>query len=68
MTDTVEDWYTLNQLADRLGYSPRTLYGWRRNGSGPKSFRINGYRICYWVSDVEAWLNDSNRAESEVAA
>jgi len=41
-------------LAQRWGFSPRTLEKWRWQGEGPRFVKIGG-RIRYRIEDVEAW-------------
>ena len=48
---------TTEELAERLGgdISPRTLEGWRRDGTGPKFIRPGGQKVRYREIDIEAW-------------
>jgi hypothetical protein len=40
--------------ADELGFSPRTLEGWRRRGEGPPYLKF-GRRVKYRLEDIEAF-------------
>lgn len=50
---------TTEELAERLGISPRTVEGWRRTGYGPKFFPLGkgGPRapVRYRETDIEDW-------------
>ena len=46
---------SIGDLAEWLGVSVPSLYGWRSQGRGPSGFRVGGL-VKYRVSDVEAWL------------
>lgn len=47
--------YDLQELAQSLNRSKRTLQRWERLGLGPRSFRM-GKAVCYLQTDVDAWL------------
>lgn len=51
-TDAV--WITRAQLADRIGYSEKTLRNWASEGRGPK-FGKFGNRVRYRLKDIEEW-------------
>ena len=42
------------ELSRRWRLSPRTLEGWRRQGTGPQFLKIGG-RVVYRLEDVEAY-------------
>lgn len=47
---------TTAQLADRLGYSVRTVEDWRTDGYGPPWLPGRGGRgVRYREADIEAW-------------
>ena len=46
---------TVQDLADRMQVPVSTVYQWRKNGTGPKAYRIGKY-IRFRVSDVERWI------------
>jgi DNA-binding transcriptional MerR regulator len=58
---------SIDQLADMLGRSPKTLETWRREGSGPP-FTKNGRSIYYSRRDVEAWRIAKRNDNTEEAA
>jgi len=46
------------EVADMTNYREGTLKKWRSALCGPAFYRIphKGYRVCYWLRDVEAWM------------
>lgn len=53
---------TTRQLAERLGYHPKTLRSWRKRGHGPSWIKASPRRVIYDLRDVEAW-EAANREE-----
>lgn len=53
---------SIDELAEYLGVSIKTIYDWRQNGRGPVGIRM-GRHLKFAVSDVRAWLD--NRRESQ---
>lgn len=52
-----ERFISATAVAARLGIKPKTLAAWRRHGVGPKGhFHLNGTRVVYPASAVEAFL------------
>jgi predicted DNA-binding transcriptional regulator AlpA len=51
------------EVAKWLGYSPRTVQGWRLRGKGPAHVVIAGKTIRYRVSDVQSWLDRQTEKE-----
>lgn len=47
---------TPEQLAHRLGLTPRTLASWRERSTGPAYIRIGGRYPRYRPEDVDEWL------------
>jgi hypothetical protein len=47
-------WLETVHAADELGFSPRTLEGWRRRGEGPPYLKF-GRRVKYRLEDIEAF-------------
>jgi len=45
------------EVADWLGYSPRTVQGWRLRGKGPAHVVVAGKTIRYRANDVKEWLD-----------
>jgi hypothetical protein len=53
MSATTEKiFFTTVELAERWCMSPRSLEGWRDNGSGPNYHKI-GSRVRYHIDDIE---------------
>jgi len=52
---------TETEAGERLGFSIRTLQGWRIRGGGPPFFKISARAIRYRASDLEAWLLSRRR-------
>ena len=48
---------TIKEAAEVLGRPVATLYDWRYRNTGPKSARLNGGKVYYRESDLEAWIN-----------
>jgi predicted site-specific integrase-resolvase len=46
---------TLQETAEFLRVSSRTLRNWRWKGEGPVGYRVGG-RVMYAVEDIERWL------------
>jgi predicted DNA-binding transcriptional regulator AlpA len=47
---------TTEELAERLGFSVRTVEGWRRTGYGPRWLPGKGSAgVRYREADIEAW-------------
>lgn len=46
---------TIEEVAEILGVKPRTMYAYRSQGKGPKSFR-RGRELRYRREDVDAYL------------
>lgn len=47
----------IEDVSDWTGVPVATLRYWRHNGTGPKSANLNGRRIVYRESDIQAWLD-----------
>lgn len=43
------------ELAKELGVPPKTIYGWRTRGVGPRGIKI-GKHVRFKRADVDAWL------------
>ncbi|UQX89206.1 helix-turn-helix domain-containing protein [Jatrophihabitans telluris] len=48
---------TLNEAADYLRSSPKTLRWWRAKNLGPTSF-VLGRHVMYRQSDLESWIRE----------
>jgi excisionase family DNA binding protein len=46
---------SVDELAEKLGLSKETVYGFNKKGTGPKRIRIGRY-VRYRPADVESWL------------
>ncbi|MGD9621251.1 MAG: helix-turn-helix transcriptional regulator [Mycolicibacterium sp.] len=57
---------TVKQAADYLNFDRKTLYSWRANGKGPRSFRIEG-KIAYAKADLDAFILDSYTQGTEAS-
>lgn len=53
---------SVGEAAELLGRSVETLYYWRKQGKGPRAFRL-GRRLVYPLDDLNAWV-DSAREET----
>lgn len=51
---------TQQAVADRLGYTVRTLEHWRLRRVGPAWCKI-GARVMYRESSLEQWIRDQER-------
>lgn len=45
-----------NDAAAYLHITPRTLYGWRYRGVGPKFLKLGG-KVLYRPTDLDAWIS-----------
>jgi excisionase family DNA binding protein len=52
----LEPMLSIDQLAEYLAVSVRTLYDWRLSGRGPRAGHV-GRSLRYRVGDVQAWLD-----------
>lgn len=55
MTQTMERLLTPEQAAERLAMPVLTLQTWRKNGTGPRFYKL-GRRIRYRAEDLEQWI------------
>jgi len=60
----VQQLISVIELADWLHLPVKTLYAWRRAGTGPPSFRA-GKEIRYRVADVDNWMSERIAADQE---
>jgi predicted DNA-binding transcriptional regulator AlpA len=44
------------EVCERIGVSYPTLWSWMRLGKFPRSRVMNGGKICWLESDIEAWI------------
>jgi predicted DNA-binding transcriptional regulator AlpA len=44
------------EVCERIGVSYPTLWSWMRFGKFPRSRVMNGGKICWLESDIEAWI------------
>jgi len=59
--------HTERREAARLGFSVKTLQGWRLKGDGPPFLKI-GPSVRYDPTAVDAWLNDRIRTNTGPSA
>ncbi|MCW2495471.1 helix-turn-helix domain-containing protein [Jatrophihabitans sp.] len=52
------DLHPERETAEQLRISHETLRVWRRNGTGPKSFRV-GRRVMYRQADIDTFINEA---------
>lgn len=52
----LEPLLNINALADYLGIPVSTIYDWRTNGKGPRSYHL-GKRIMFGITDIRAWMD-----------
>lgn len=52
---------TEKAAATYLGYSSRTLAGWRYKGGGPVFVSVSRTSVRYRVSDLEGWIKAQRR-------
>ncbi len=45
------------EVAEYLGVSVRTVYGFRYRSVGPKGYKVGGH-VRYRLKDVESWLEE----------
>jgi predicted site-specific integrase-resolvase len=55
----VDKLLSTSELAEYLGFSARTIEGWRRSGYGP-DFKIISGRAKYTPEDVQRWLDEKS--------
>jgi predicted DNA-binding transcriptional regulator AlpA len=48
--------FCLSDAARYVGVSRRTMYDWRSQDSGPRSFLVGPRKIVYLRSDLDAYL------------
>lgn len=47
---------SLKEVKERTGISSTTLWRWQREGAFPARRRVNGYKIAWLESEIEAWI------------
>ncbi|GAB2474330.1 hypothetical protein GCM10027063_14180 [Promicromonospora xylanilytica] len=47
--------WTVEELCEKLHASPETVRSWRKNGTGPRAYKI-GRHVLFEEADVRAWL------------
>jgi predicted DNA-binding transcriptional regulator AlpA len=52
---SVDELYTEQEVAERLGFTRQWLRGKRLGGKGPKHIFL-GNRVMYDMADVNAWI------------
>lgn len=51
------DYLTVEQLAEQLGVTTRTVRRWQTLRVGPPRLKCGPRRVLYKVEDVKAWLD-----------
>lgn len=67
MVDRRPELMTLEEVADELRVSRKTLLNWRAQGFGPMGFRV-GRAVRYRRDAVAKWLNEQEALEPQGAA
>lgn len=49
------------EVAELLGFSPRTLQAWRVRGGGPEYVEVSSRCIRYRRCDLDAWIEERRR-------
>ncbi len=52
------------EAARILGFSPRTLQGWRLTGRGPRFVRVSSRCVRYRMEDLVAWSDELRRTST----
>lgn len=47
---------TEKRAAEMLGFTPRALQAWRRNGKGPRYIFVSSRAVRYRPSDLLVWV------------
>jgi len=55
-----EPLWSIEEAAEYLGVSVKTLYGWRAQTTGPVSYRVGRY-VRYRQNEVRAWVDAQAR-------
>lgn len=58
---------SIRDLAEREGVPVPTVYGWNRDGTGPRYLRIGRY-VRYRLADVITWENGKYADTREAAS
>jgi len=53
---------SIDELAEDLGVSIKTIYEWRQTGRGPIGIRM-GRHLKFAVSDVCTWLDEKRESQ-----
>ncbi len=62
MPRTNNDYFTTDELAERLAIKPNTLERWRSQGVGPPFVKVGNRAVRYKFAEVEAWLEKERPA------
>ena len=63
MPSRFEQLWSIEQTAEYLALSTKTLYGWRCRKYGPPSYRL-GNKVRYRPEEVRAWVDAQNALAS----
>ena len=53
---------SIDELAEYLGVSIKTIYEWRQTGRGPVGTRM-GRHLKFAISDVRTWLDEKRESQ-----
>ena len=53
-----EQLWSVDDVAEYLAISTKTLYGWRCKQFGPPSYRL-GHHVRYRPAEVQAWVDQN---------
>ena len=59
LTSRFEQLWSIDQTAECLALSTKTLYGWRCRKYGPPSYRL-GNKVRYRPEEVRVWVDAQN--------
>ena len=59
MPSRFEQLWSIEQVAQHLAMSTKTLYGWRCRKYGPPSYRL-GNKIRYRPAEVQSWVDEQS--------
>lgn len=50
--------FTIKQVSELCGVTPKTLYQWRRRQEGPPYVKMGGKCVRYLTHEFEAWFEN----------
>lgn len=61
-SSALPDYLSIEEVANYLGLSHHTLYGWRKDGRGPVGFKL-GKHLVYAREDVVSWVEEERQRQ-----